>query len=405
MRTITLFLFLFSCFESFSQHEIAQWRGPNRNGVYPEKNLLTKWPEGGPKLLWKSEEIGKGYSSAAVTSNRVFTAGSIDSSIYIFSFDLNGKLIWKNKLGPEWNKDFPGTRSTPLIYDGLGYIASGLGMLYCFDIQTGAIKWKKDLIRDINGKNVRWGFTENLVIDGNKLFCTPGGKDDNVVALDRKNGNVIWKCNGDGEESAYSSPIIVEKNGKKYFVTMTAKSIVSIDIETGRLVWKSNLVGESHSNTPIYHDGLLCGWDGVGGAVLKIAEDGLSTQEAWRNSRIRMPQGDGVLINDNLFSYNPSQKKLCCFDWKTGIEKYSYSVNTGILTLIAAENLLYCYSFNNGEVQLVKPNGSSFELMGKFTLPGNQSEHCAHPVIKDGRLYFRINNMLFAYSISAQGLT
>ncbi|MHC1705117.1 MAG: PQQ-binding-like beta-propeller repeat protein [Tenuifilaceae bacterium] len=400
MRTITLFFILFSCLESFSQHEMSQWRGPNRNGVYPEKNLLTKWPDGGPKLLWKFEELGKGYSSAAVTSTRVYTAGSIDSSLYIFSFDLGGKLIWKNKLGPEWNKDFPGTRSTPLIYDELGYVTSGLGMLYCFETQTGTVKWKKDLFNELSGKNVQWGFTDNLIIDGNKLICTPGGNKDNVVALDRINGNIIWRSAGNGEPSAYSSPIIVQRNGKKFFVTMTAKSLISIDVETGLLAWKQNLVGDSHSNTPIYQDGFLCGWDGVGGAIIKISEDGKSTQEAWKNSRIRMPQGDGVLLNDNLFSYNQGQKKLFCFDWKTGNEKYFYPIDATILTIIAANDMLYCYSFNYGEVLLIKPNGSSFELMGKFTLPGNKKEHCAHPVIKDGRLYFRIDNILYAYSIS-----
>ena len=103
MRTITLFFILFLCLESFSQQEISQWRGPNRNGVYPEKNLLTKWPDGGPKLLWKFEELGKGYSSAAVTSTRLYTAGSIDSTLYIFSFDLSGKLLWKNKFRTKKN--------------------------------------------------------------------------------------------------------------------------------------------------------------------------------------------------------------------------------------------------------------------------------------------------------------
>lgn len=400
MKKLILFAILLSCLECYSQHDVAQWRGPNRDGVYPEKNLLGKWPEGGPKLLWRYEALGKGYSSAAVTSTRVYSAGSIDSTLYLFSFDLAGKLIWKSKLGPEWNKDFPGPRATPLIYDGLGYITSGKGVLYCFDAQTGMVKWKKDLFNDIKGCNVRWGFTDNLIVDGNKLICTPGGISDNVVALDKNSGGVIWKSRGNGEPSAYCSPIIVEKNGKKFFITMTLRSLISIDIETGALVWKQNLAGDSHANTPIYSDGLLCGYDVVGGVVLKLADDGKSVKEAWRNSHIRIPQGDGVVMNGNLFCYNPGQKKLVCFEWKTGNEKYSYNIDAAILTLVAADGLLYAYSFNGGSVHLLKPNGTSFDLMGKFYLPGKMDEHCAHPVIKDGRIYFRINNMLYAYSIS-----
>lgn len=402
MRTILFLALLFVSIECFSQQDVAQWRGPNRNGVYPEKNLLPKWPDGGPKLLWRYDAIGKGYSSAAVTSDRVFTAGLVDGSLSVFSFDLKGKLLWKNTLGPEWNdeKKFPGTRSTPLIYDGLGYIASGLGMLYCFDTKTGKVNWTKNLFKDFDGSNVDWGFTENMVVDGNKLFCTPGGSNDNVVALDRTTGKVIWKSKGSGEPCAYSSPIIIERNGKRFFVTMSKRSIFSINIENGSLVWKQSLVGDSHANTPIFNDGLLCAYDGIGGVVWRISDDGLSISEAWKNNLIRLPQGDGVVFGGNLFTFNSNKNQIYCFDWNSGVIKYSYPIKASIVTIISAEGLLYCCNFNQGDVYLLKPNGSSFELMGKFTLPGNQTEHCAHPVIKDGRIYFRINNMLFAYSIA-----
>jgi hypothetical protein len=89
--------------------EIAQWRGPSRDGIYPEKNLLSSWPSEGPKLLWKFENLGKGYSSAAVTSDYVITAGCIDSTLVIFCFNHSGKSLWQQKMGPEWCGDFPGT--------------------------------------------------------------------------------------------------------------------------------------------------------------------------------------------------------------------------------------------------------------------------------------------------------
>jgi outer membrane protein assembly factor BamB len=402
MRTILSVLFSLIWLIGSAQTNIAQWRGPSRNGLYPETNLLTSWPAGGPKLLWKYEDIGKGYSSAAVTSDRVFTAGAIDSTLYVFALDHSGKLLWKSKMGPEWNRDFPGTRSTPVICGELGYMASAMGVLYCFETSTGRIRWARDLFRDFDGKNVRWGFTENMVLEGDKLFCTPGGKNANVIALNRLTGDVIWKSGANGEPSAYCSPVVIDHNGSKYFITMTTHHLIALDINTGTMIWKFPLEGEDHANTPLYRDGLLCAYDcasdGQGGIMLKISDDGKSVNEVWKNSRIRCSQGDGILIGNYLYRYNSHRKKLCCFDWLTGMEKYDLAMNAPILTLIAADGLLYGYSFN-GEVVLIKPGEASFQETGRFTLPGNMKEHCAHPVIHDGRLYLRINNCLFVYSI------
>ncbi len=56
---------------------------------------------------------------------------------------------------------------------------------------------------------------KNLLIDGDKLFCTPGGTEANVIALNKDTGNLIWKSKGVGEKNAYCSPIIIEAEGKK----------------------------------------------------------------------------------------------------------------------------------------------------------------------------------------------
>ena len=67
-----VFIFLFTYSVSSYAEIKSQWRGPNRDGVYPETNLLKQWPKDGPELLWAVDGIGIGYSSAAVTSDRVY---------------------------------------------------------------------------------------------------------------------------------------------------------------------------------------------------------------------------------------------------------------------------------------------------------------------------------------------
>ncbi len=237
MRQISfLFLLLplfFSC--QNSSMEISQWRGPNRDGFYPDKNLLTQWPEEGPELLWTYEDLGNGFSTVAVTHDMIFTTGMFDTTSYIIALDHSGNLLWKKEYGYSWTTNFPGTRSTPLIYDGLGYVLSGLGKLVCFNMKNGDFVWTKDLYKDFIAREVRFGMTENLLFDGDKLFCTPGGIRSNVVALNRTNGKVIWESAGNGEPSAYCSPTMIEINSKKFFITITANSIISLDPENGNL--------------------------------------------------------------------------------------------------------------------------------------------------------------------------
>jgi hypothetical protein len=80
---------------NLSAQTIVQFRGPARNGIYPETNLLKSWPAEGPAMLWKAVGIGNGYSSPIITENRIYVTGEIDSIGYLFAFDKSGVLIWK----------------------------------------------------------------------------------------------------------------------------------------------------------------------------------------------------------------------------------------------------------------------------------------------------------------------
>ena len=122
-----------------------QFRGPNRNGISRESGLLKQWPEGGPRLLWTaSEDLGEGYSSAAIADGMVFVTGMIEAGGTLFAFDLKGKLKWKKVYGPEWRNAWRGTRSTPTIDSSKVYVHSGLGAVYCYDTGTGDLIWMRD---------------------------------------------------------------------------------------------------------------------------------------------------------------------------------------------------------------------------------------------------------------------
>lgn len=385
-----------------SKQEVAQWRGPNRDGIYPEKNLLTQWPEDGPKLLWRFDELGLGYSTVAVTSKQVYAIGTIDSISYIFSFTTNGDLLWKKPLGKDWTKNWPGIRSTPVIYGDLGYISNGFGVVFCFDADNGNIKWSKDIIKDFGAGYLTFGMCENLLIDGDKLFCTPAGKEADVVALNRKTGEIIWKTQGSNDSTAYTSPILVTIGDKKYYITQTSKKFISVNSETGEVAWTYKLKGNPLPNTLMFNNGYLYTVDAwkAGSFMLKIADDGASVNEVWRTFDLDHQQGDMVLLNDRLYGSGNSGRKFGCYDWKTGQEIYSDSINVDVVNVISAENLIYYYDLR-GNVKLLKPTEKGFEKLGFFKIKGGTPQlHCSHPVIKDGKLYIRHDNSLFVYDIA-----
>jgi outer membrane protein assembly factor BamB len=363
--------------------------------------LLKKWPETGPKLLWHFEGLGEGHASAAVTNDRVYTAGTIEGIGYLFCFDLNGNLLWKVPYGEEWTESWPGVRSTPLVHDGKIYQFSGLGKMVCRRSDNGAFIWSVDLLKEYQGPNIKWGVTENLLIDGNKLFCTVGGPEANVIALDPNTGKLLWKSSGKGEQSAYGSPALIKLEKKHILVTQTANSILGIDTENGKLLWSHDQPNKYsvHANTPLYHQGYLycvSGY-GKGGVMLKVAEDGNSVHELWRNTNIDNRMGGFVLVNGKIFGSDDSGKAWYCLDWKTGTNMYSEKI-TGRGNIIFADNMLYLYG-DNGEVVLAEPLANSFKKISAFQVPYGADQHWAHLVIGHGSLFVRHGTSLMVYNL------
>jgi outer membrane protein assembly factor BamB len=386
---------------SLLAQDLAQWRGPNRDGIYNETGLLKSWPEGGPQLLWHFEGLGQGHSSAAVYNDKVYTAGIIDGIGYLFCFDMTGKLLWKIPYGEEWTESWPGVRSTPMIFDGKVYLLSGFGKLVCRKADNGDLAWTVDVLKDYQGPNIKWGVTENLLIDGNKLFCTVGGPEHNVIALDRNTGKLIWTSKGKGEISAYCSPMIISLPKIKILVTQTASSILGLDAENGTLLWSHNQPNKwsVHANTPVFIDGSLYCQSGYGqgGVMLKLSEDGMRVQEVWRAASMDNRMGGFVVLNGKIFGSDDSGKLWYCVDWKTGTSMYSEKI-TGRGTTVSADGMLYLYG-ENGEIVLAQPEANSFKKVSAFKVPYGEDQHWAHPVIVKGRLFVRHGTSMMVYNI------
>jgi len=414
LRTIPLFLFSTSL--AFAAGDWPQWRGPQRNGISQETGLLKEWPKDGPKLRWKVADIGSGYSTPAVVGDRLYLLGNegLENEFVEALAAKDGKRIWQTRVGnvgnPKQTPSFPAARSTPTVEGEFLYALGSDGDLACLEIGTGKVRWKKNLRSDFAGKPGAWAYSESPLIDGDALVCTPGGSAATLVALNKKTGEVLWKCAlSEGDEAAYASAIVVEAGGIKQYVQLVQKGLVGVDAKTGKFLWRyGKAVSRYGANipTPLVSDGYIyCASAGTGGGAvkLKVNESKVAPEEVYFGMKLPQAIGGTVKIGDYL--YGTTGQGLTCLDFKSGEVKWEDRA-IGTASLFYADERLYLHG-ENGEVALVEPSPESYREKGRFT-PQDQPKHStqmekswAYPVVANGQLYIRDHGTLWCYAVKA----
>ena len=382
----------------------SQWRGENRNGIYNETGLLKEWPADGPQLLWKYENLGGSYASVAIAGEKIYLTGQIDDKLMLYVLDLKGQLLKEKEVGKEWTKNHTGTRCTVVVNDGKLYIYNSLGQLYCLDETTLHEVWEKDVLTDFDGKNIMWGMTESPLIVGEKIFITPGGAKNNVVALNKNTGALIWSSPGEGTASAYCSPLYIGDQSTPMIVTCTSDYIIALNADTGEELWSHPQLPQKpqyniHPNTPIYSDGMIFSITGYkGGAMLlRLKDGGKAVEQVWKNEEMDNQMGSAIKVGDYVYASGHMNRYWFCVNWKTGETQYKVN-ELAPSNVIFADGMLYCYS-EKGEMAMVKPNPEKFDMAGSFKVTLGTGEHWAHPVIHKGVLYLRHGDTLMAYQI------
>ncbi len=389
-----------------------QWQGPDRDAISKETGLLKKWPDGGPKLIWSANDLGGGFSSVSIADGCIYVTGFKGEQGVLTAMDLDGNRKWQKPYGLEWASSRAGSRTTPTIDGGRAYTFSGVGIISCLDTTSGEKKWSVDTLEKFGGKNLRWGMAESVLIDGDKVICTPGGKDASVVALDKMTGETIWTSKGLSEKSAFCSGILVERGQKRLFVTMLSKSVVGINVDDGRVLWAdpySEYQSKPRGNnpvTPVYHDGNIYATSGYnnGGVMLELSEDGKNVTRKWVDETLDVHHGGVVLVDGYIYGSNwnsNSRGDWVCLDFSSGKVMYEHKWNGNKGSIAYADEMLYCYDENTGTIALVKPSPKGFDIVSSFDVSLGADEHWAHPVILDGRLYIRHGDALMVYDIKA----
>ncbi len=411
-RPCILFLFLIISIESSGQKNISQFRGPFRSGIYPDKNLLSRWPEGGPEVVLKIEGIGMGFSSAVINKNIIYTSGLKDTMDVVSAHNMKGQLLWETPFGTGWLKTHPETRSTPTIRNNRIFISSGSGEVACLDAKSGKILWKRNPTSEFRGKFSVWGPAESLLLYENTVIYTVGGDDASVVALNTKNGDLVWKSPSVGVAKAYYSPIVIDRNGTKILLVELERELLGIDPNTGKFLWTFNLRPEeesrltwlNHVNVPIYKNGeifITRGYD-MYALMLSLSEDGRKVTLKWRDKLLDTHIGGVLEVNGFIYGSNwisNTQGNWVCLEWNTGKAMYEQEWFTKG-AILYADGHLYCIEEKNGNVALVLPDPSGFKTVSTFRVTEGTGTYFSHPSIYDGKLLIRHGDVLMVYNIA-----
>src|SRR5262245_55673957 len=254
-RTALGFVLILFCasYLAAQNNDWPQWRGPHRDGVSNEAGLLKQWPADGPPLVWKATGAGTGYSSLAIVGGRIYTMGVRGNREYVIAFDAStGKEVWATADGDRYKDEKgDGPRGTPTVDGDRLYALGGNGDLSCIDTKTGRIVWAMNVLQKFGGSNPNWGISESPLVIGEKLLVNAGGPQASIIALNKKDGTLIWKSQSD--EAGYSSAMPVQVGSTTEVVFFTARRAVGVDAKDGRLLWEYEKASNRTANvaTPV----------------------------------------------------------------------------------------------------------------------------------------------------------
>jgi outer membrane protein assembly factor BamB len=437
--------FLLTCTLPLLADDWPQWRGPNRDGVSKETGLLAQWPEKGPPLLWTFDKAGLGFSGPAIVGDQLYILGARNNEEYLLALDVGkkGAEVWACKVGPMFtfkgNKWGDGPRSTPSVDGKFVYALGGFGDLICATTDKGELVWKKNLVKDLGGEmmgdDTNWGYSWSPLIDGDQLICIPGGPKGAVAALDKKTGNVLWQTKELTEKAAYASPLVADIGGVRQYVAVTYRkndqgeggTVSGIRAKDGKLLWTfPYFEGSSYCviPTPIIHGTEIYVTEGeeIGRTrLLKITTQGgkfnvknLYTTTAAKKG-MKNNHGTVVAVGDYVYGYTDN-KGWVCQEWKTGKVAWTEKrklPGTTAGSLVAADGHLYLFS-DEGVAALIKASPEGWQESGRFEIPRKSTAKEKYPsnysgsgiwtvpVIANGRLYLRDQELLFCYDVRAK---
>jgi outer membrane protein assembly factor BamB len=384
-----------------------QWRGPNRDGVSTETGLLKQWPNAGPPRAWLFEKCGLGYSGPAIVGKRLYTMGAFGDSEALIAVDVDsGDELWATPIGETLGNNWgDGPRGTPTVDGDRIFALSAKGNLACIAADTGMIVWSKTM-EEFGGAVPTWGYSESPLIHEDKVICTPGGEKGAIIALNKTDGTLIWHSADVTSGAHYASCVLAQRPEGTECVQLLPDQVVGLDVNTGETWWSLPWPNPTAAiPTPIIADQqvFVTSGYGVGCKLIEVAP-GHVAREVYANKTMKNKHGGVVLIDGHLYGHSDGVGWVCQ-DLQSGEPAWREREALEMGAITTAEGLLYCVGEDTGDVVLVKASPESWQEVSRFTLDPQSDQRkpagriWTHPVICDGKLYLRDQNLLYCYDV------
>jgi len=382
-----------------------QWQGPDRTRMSKETGLLKEWPAAGPPIVWTATGLGSGYGSMAIAGDRVYLQAAVGRNSGVIALNrADGKALWAKAVGPTLgNNQGGGPRGTPTIDGDRLYVLTENGDLACLGLD-GATLWRRNILQEFRGRQLQWLISESPLVDGPHVVVSPGGPGAGMVKLDKMTGATVWATKDLNDSAGYSSAIVADVGGVRTYLTFTSSAGVGVRASDGKLMFRYGNAANQVANiaTPVFSDNKVfftSGYGTGGGLVDLTVQDGeVKAKQAYFTREMRNHHGGVVLVDGYLYGF--SDAILTCLEFATGKVMWRHrSVGKGSVTF--ADGHLYIQSETN-RVGLAESTPAGYRETGRFEIPDKGFPSWSHPVISDGRLYVRNQDILNVYDIKSR---
>jgi outer membrane protein assembly factor BamB len=387
------------------------FRGPNRDSHYDEKPILTDWPAGGLKLLWR-QPCGGGYSSFAIAEGLAFTIEQRRDSEVAVAYDFKGgrelwTSVWPDRFQEYFSEEGP--RSTPTFDDGKIYVLGAMGELRCLDASAGKVVWSKNILVDNHASVPTYGIASSPLIVGEKLIVqSSAGNGKSVLCLDKRDGKLLWSALDDA--TGYASPALVNLAGQDQIIVCAESRTLGLNIDDGKVLWEIPW-RVLHNQMPIAQPVLLSTnrfllsagyFTGCEAVEVTKTSSGFSARTVWQNKNLKNKFTSSIFWQGYI--YGLDEDILTCLDASTGERKwkdgrYGYGqlllatgssgrAATGYLIILSGE----------GELALVKATPDHHEEVARFQAIKGKTWN--HPAIADGKILVRNAEEMACFQIS-----
>ncbi|MFO0867821.1 MAG: PQQ-binding-like beta-propeller repeat protein [Pirellulales bacterium] len=386
-----------------------QWLGPRRDGVWRETGVLSHFPAGGPRVLWRTPIAG-GYAGPAVAAGRVFVTDYVTSGERkndpgsrselqgeerISCLDARtGQLLWRHAYPCAYSISYPsGPRSTPTVQGGKVYVLGATGNLLCLEAESGKVVWSRELVQDFQAPIPIWGFTSQPLVDGDKLLLIVGGPGSVVVAFHKDTGRELWRAL-DAKEQGYCSPTIIEAGGQRQLIIWHPQAIHGLDPESGRVFWQVPLVPQYGMSIqlPLRHGDLLfAGGIGNQAVALRLDKDQPGVKEEWRgtNTTALYPTCGAPLIDEQGILYGACQQgHFRAVELATGKRLWeTFKPTTGTrfassgTCFIVRQGERYFLMSENGDLIIARLSAKGYDELDRAAVIKPTNEAFGRPVV------------------------